>query len=214
MVIRMKANHASVLVGTAALVGFVAAFAADRQMEKSPTEEATMTESPTELASFGAGCFWCTEAVFEQVEGVVSVRSGYQGGELKKPSYKQVCTGDTGHAEVVQVEYDPSRVGYDKLLELFWKMHDPTTLNRQGADVGTQYRSVIFYHSDAQREAAERSLKAMNASGAFASPIVTQIEPAPEFYEAEAYHQDYYRKNPHAPYSRYISSKLKKLDMK
>jgi peptide-methionine (S)-S-oxide reductase len=151
--------------------------------------------------------------MFEKLEGVISVRSGYQGGALKKPTYKQVCSGDTGHAEVVQVEYDPARVSYDQLLDLFWKMHDPTTLNRQGADVGTQYRSVIFYHTEAQREAAQRSLKALAASGVFDRPIVTEIKPAPAFYEAEGYHQDYYRKNPDAPYSRYIRGKLKKLDM-
>lgn len=172
-----------------------------------------MAGDSTELASFGAGCFWCTEALFEKLEGVVSVRSGYQGGELKKPSYKQICTGNTGHAEVVQVEYDPARVGYDQLLDLFWKMHDPTTLNRQGADVGTQYRSVIFYHTDAQREAAERSLKAVDASGKFDQPIVTEIKPAPEFYVAEEYHQDYIRRNPGAPYARMVEGKLKKLDM-
>ena len=172
-----------------------------------------MAGDPTELASFGAGCFWCTEALFEKLEGVLSVRSGYQGGELKKPSYRQVCSGNTGHAEVVQVEYDPARVGYDQLLDLFWKMHDPTTLNRQGADVGTQYRSVIFYHNEAQRAAAEKSLKAMDASGTFDQPIVTEIKPAPAFYVAEDYHQDYVTKNPNAPYARMTREKLKKLDM-
>lgn len=173
-----------------------------------------MTDRSTEFASFGAGCFWCSEAMFENLDGVVDVLSGYQGGALKKPTYKQVCRGDTGHAEVVRVEYDPARVTYDQLLDQFWKMHDPTTLNRQGADVGTQYRSVIFYHDEAQRAAAEKSLKALNASGTFGRPVVTEIKSAPEFYEAEGYHQDYYRNNPDAPYSRMIRGKLKKLEMK
>ena len=201
-------------MAAAALAGLVTACAADESTTNTPTREKTMTHGPTEYATFGAGCFWCTEAMFENLDGVVDVLSGYQGGELRKPSYEQVCRGDTGHAEVVRVEYDPAQVTYDQLLDLFWKMHDPTTLNRQGADVGTQYRSVIFYHDEAQREAAERSLKAMDASGTFDRPIVTQIQPASDFYQAEGYHQDYYRNNPHAPYSRMISSKLKKLDMK
>jgi peptide-methionine (S)-S-oxide reductase len=195
----------------------VFAFAADNR-DAPPTdatlENRPMTDHPTKYATFGAGCFWCSEAMFENLDGVISVLSGYQGGELKKPTYKQVCRGDTGHAEVVRVEYDPTRVTYDELLDLFWKMHDPTTLNRQGADVGTQYRSIIFYHDEDQKAAAEKSLKAMDASGTFKNPIVTQIQSASDFYEAEAYHQDYYRNNPDAPYSRYIQSKLKKLDMK
>ena len=169
----------------------------------------------TEYATFGAGCFWCVEAVFERLPGVISVVSGYQGGETEKPSYDQVCRGDTGHAEVVRVEYDPLRVSFDKLLEVFWDAHDPTQLNRQGADVGTQYRSVIFYHNEEQRTKAEAAKAAVSASGKFSRPVVTQITSADAFYEAEGYHQDYFRNNPSAPYSQYvIRDKLKKLGFK
>jgi len=167
------------------------------------------------VATFGGGCFWCVEAVFENIDGVYSVVSGYQGGDMKRPTYEQVSRGDSGHAEVVRIEYDPARVTYEKLLELFWSAHDPTQLNRQGADVGTQYRSVIFYHSDEQKEAAEKSKAALSQSGKHSKPVVTQIAPAGDFYEAESYHQDYFRKNPNAPYSQYvIRDKLKKLGLK
>jgi methionine-S-sulfoxide reductase len=167
-----------------------------------------------ELATFGAGCFWCVEAVLEQLDGVKNVASGYMGGRVENPTYEQVCSNTTGHAEVVQVTFDPERISYEKLLEYFWKLHDPTTLNRQGNDVGTQYRSVIFYHSESQREAAERSKKAMDASGTFGSPIVTEITKASTFYPAEKYHQDYYRLNKQKPYCQYvITPKLKKLGM-
>ena len=170
---------------------------------------------PVDVATFGAGCFWCVEAVFERLDGVYSVVSGYKGGKIKNPTYQQVCRGDTGHAEVVRIEYDPARITYDKLLDVFWEAHDPTQLNRQGADVGTQYRSVIFYHSDEQREKAEASKAAADKSGKFKKPIVTQIAPAEEFYAAEGYHQDYFRNNPTAPYSQYvIRDKLKKLGLK
>jgi len=187
--------------------------------------EVSMSESPdmkttpenagrTETATFGAGCFWCTEAVFQRMEGVIKVTSGYAGGQMKNPTYRQVCTGETGHAEVTQVEYDPSKVSYQELLDLFWQMHDPTTLNRQGADEGTQYRSVIFYHSDEQRRLAEESKQKMDESGKFRDPIVTEISPAPEFYAAEEYHQDYYEQNRRAPYCMFvIHPKLKKLGM-
>ncbi len=169
----------------------------------------------TDVATFGAGCFWCVEAVFERLPGVISVISGYQGGETAKPSYEQVCRGDTGHAEVVRIVYDPLLVTYDKLLEVFWDAHDPTQLNRQGADVGTQYRSVIFYSDEIQREKAEAAKAAVSASGKFTRPVVTQIVPASEFFEAEGYHQDYFRNNPTAPYSQYvIRDKLKKLGLK
>lgn len=165
-------------------------------------------------ATFGAGCFWCTEAVFERIEGVKSVISGYSGGHTKDPTYKEVCTGDTGHAEVVRIEYDPDKVSYEELLYWFWQMHDPTTLNRQGADIGTQYRSVIFYHSEEQKKAAEKSKAVPRASGKYKTPIVTQIVPATEFYKAEDYHQEYFSKNVDAPYCRFvIQPKLKKLGM-
>lgn len=165
-----------------------------------------------ESATFGAGCFWCTEAFFERLDGVISVTSGYEGGDTPRPTYQQVCSGDTGHAEVVEVRYDPAKVSYEKLLEVFWNSHDPTTMNRQGADVGTQYRSAIFFHTEDQRAAAEASKKALETSGKYKNPIVTQILSASEFYEAEAYHQDYFRNNPLAPYSQYIRRKIEKTD--
>ena len=163
-----------------------------------------------ETATFGAGCFWCTEAAFESLDGVKSVAVGYMGGKLRDPTYKQVCSGRTGHAEVAQLEYDPRKISYDDILQVFWKVHDPTSLNRQGADSGTQYRSAIFYHSDEQRQAAERS-KA-KAQKKFRKRIVTEIVPAADFYVAENYHQDYYQNNRNAPYCRMIiAPKLRKL---
>jgi peptide-methionine (S)-S-oxide reductase len=167
-----------------------------------------------ETATFGAGCFWCVEAVLEQLEGVLDVRSGYMGGTVKKPTYRQVCLGTTGHAEVVQVDFDPEKISFEKLLEYFWKLHDPTTLNRQGADVGTQYRSAIFYHSAAQKEAALKSKRLLEEAGAYADPIVTEITEASEFYVAEDYHQDFYRLNREYPYCRaVIVPKLDKLGL-
>ena len=163
-------------------------------------------------ATFGSGCFWCTEAVFERVEGVVNVVSGYSGGDKKNPSYRQVISGKTGHAEVCRIEYDPDVVTYAALLDVFWKSHDPTTLNRQGADVGTQYRSLILYSDEDQRQVAEASRAAQDASGDFRRPLVTQVQPLTEFYPAEDYHQDYFRKNPNAAYCTFvIKPKLKKL---
>ena len=148
----------------------------------------------TEKATFGAGCFWGVEATFRQQKGVVSAAVGYAGGATENPTYEDVCTDETGHAEVVQVEFDPTQISYERLLDVFWQNHDPTTLNRQGPDVGTQYRSVIFYHSAEQRSAAEASKAKWNASGHFRRPIVTQIEPAPKFFRAEEYHQQYLEK--------------------
>jgi len=168
--------------------------------------------SQREQATFGAGCFWCVEAVFERLDGVKSVVAGYAGGNTPNPSYEEVCAGNTGHAEVAQITYDPAVISYESLLEWFWKSHDPTTLNRQGADAGTQYRSVVFYHDDKQKAAAERSKSA--AQSMFSDPIVTQIQPLPKFYEAENYHQDYYKHNPNAPYCLFvIRPKLKKLKL-
>jgi len=165
-----------------------------------------------ETATFGAGCFWCVEAVFEQLDGVKSVEAGYAGGTIANPSYEQVCSGKTGHAEVAHITYNPAKVTFEQLLDLFWKSHDPTTLNRQGADTGTQYRSAIFYNNENQRKAAEESKN--RAATLFADPIVTQIVPLTQFYPAENYHQDYYRNNPHAPYCMFvIKPKLKKLNM-
>lgn len=150
---------------------------------------------PTQLATFGAGCFWGVEQAFRQVPGVVNAAVGYCGGTVENPTYEQVCTDRTGHAEVVQVEFDPAQTKYDQLLEVFWNSHDPTQLNRQGPDYGKQYRSVIFYHDDAQRQAAEASKQALEQSGKFRRPIVTQIEPAKPFYRAEEYHQQYLAKH-------------------
>lgn len=167
------------------------------------------TTSPTparqlEMATFGSGCFWCTEAVFEQLKGVVSVESGYSGGTVKNPTYKQVCTGLTGHAECVRIVFDPKVISYAELLEVFWQSHDPTTPNQQGADVGTQYRSVIFYHNEQQRQLAETYKKKLDDARVFQAPIVTQIVPAAEFYRAEDYHQNYYKLNRQAPYCQMV----------
>jgi peptide-methionine (S)-S-oxide reductase len=162
----------------------------------------TNTPSRTATAVFGGGCFWCMEALFETIPGVLSVTSGYAGGHVPHPTYKQVCSGTTGHAEVIQVVYDPARIRYEDLLEAFWEAHDPTTLNRQGNDVGPQYRSIILYADESQRQAAERS-KA-RAAKRFSRPIVTEIVPLDRFYPAEAYHQDYFRKNPTEAYCQLV----------
>ncbi|WP_353663247.1 peptide-methionine (S)-S-oxide reductase MsrA [Hydrogenimonas sp. SS33] len=159
-------------------------------------------EPKYEKATLGGGCFWCLEAVYEEVKGVKDVVSGYAGGHVENPDYRQVCTGTTGHAEVVQITYDPSVVSYEALLDIFWNIHDPTTLNRQGADVGTQYRSVIFTHNDEQRKIAERSKE--EAQKRFHAPIVTEIVPLQKFWPAEDYHQDYFRNNPHQGYCRAV----------
>ena len=172
----------------------------------------TVNQNKVETATFGAGCFWCVEAVFQQLEGVQSVTSGYSGGEVKNPSYKEVTTGKTGHAEAVQIKYDPAVIGYRELLEVFWKTHDPTTLNRQGPDIGPQYRSVIFYHNEEQKRIAEKSKNEMDRSGYFSDPIVTEMEPYKNFYVAEDYHQDFYRNNPNQPYCRvHIDPKIEKV---
>ncbi len=164
----------------------------------------------TESIVLGAGCFWCVEAVFQRIDGVVSVMPGYAGGHVANPTYKQVCTGGTGHAEVARVEFDPARVPLTRIFEVFWHAHDPTTLNRQGADTGTQYRSAIFCANDGQRQAAEASKRAAQAG--FADPIVTEIVPLSMFYPAEDYHRDYYNQNRGQPYCQYvIAPKLKKL---
>ncbi len=160
--------------------------------------------SALDTATFGAGCFWCVEAVFSEMKGVVSVTSGYAGGHVADPSYKLVCTGTTGHAEVARIVFDPKVVTFDELLEVFWQTHDPTTLNRQGADVGTQYRSVIFYHNEEQRAKAEHYKAELDRSGAFQAPIVTEISPLPTFYPAEDYHQNYYAENPEQGYCQYV----------
>lgn len=155
-------------------------------------------------ATFGSGCFWCTEAVFQDVAGVDSVVSGYSGGKIANPTYREVCSERTGHAEVVQITYDPDTITYDELLEIFWKTHDPTTLNRQGNDVGTQYRSVVYYHDDEQKELAESYKDKLNASGAYSDPVVTEISPLDKFYPAEDYHQNYYKNNPGQGYCSFV----------
>lgn len=163
-----------------------------------------------ETATLGAGCFWCVEAVFQELKGVTKVESGYSGGHLEDPSYRAICTGTTGHAEVCQIHFDPKLISYSEILEVFWTTHDPTTLNRQGADVGTQYRSVIFYHSPEQKEIAEKS-KSTVATEIWDNPIVTEISPVQKFYKAEDYHQDYFNGNGDQPYCQIvIAPKLKK----
>ena len=172
----------------------------------------TAAENLGEMATFGAGCFWCTEAIFQHLEGVKSALPGYSGGNVEDPTYDEVCSGQTGHAEVVQITYDADVISYEELLEVFWQTHDPTTLNRQGNDTGTQYRSVIFYHSERQRELAEHCKEKLKRSGAFANPIVTQISPYSEFYSAEDYHHDYYIRNSQKPYCTFvIGPKLEQL---
>jgi peptide-methionine (S)-S-oxide reductase len=157
-----------------------------------------------EVATLGGGCFWCLEAVFEQLEGVEEVVSGYSGGTMPNPSYKQVCTGRTSHAEVVQVTFDPQVIPFRQLLEVFFDVHDPTTLNRQGADVGPQYRSVIFYHDHRQEEIAKQVIQELDEEGPWENPIVTEVAPLEAFYEAEDYHQEYFRENPQQPYCRAV----------
>lgn len=163
-----------------------------------------LEERNMELATFGSGCFWCTEAVFQRLKGVEKVVSGYAGGHVVNPTYMQVCGGNTGHAEVVQVTYDPDVVSYEALLEVFWKTHDPTTVDQQGNDFGPQYRSVIFYHNDEQKRLAEEYKKKLDAAGVWDRPIVTEITPYTSFFKAEAYHQDYYNQNPNQGYCAFI----------
>jgi peptide-methionine (S)-S-oxide reductase len=176
-------------------------FAANAQKQAaaniSPSNKETINMDTVTLntATFGTGCFWCTEAIFQQVEGVVKVTSGYSGGQVDNPTYKQICTGTTGHAECLNILYNPSIISFDELLEIFWQVHDPTTLNRQGADVGTQYRSVVFYHNEAQMATAQKYKQELDASGAYSNPIVTTLEAFTKFYPAEDYHQNYYNDN-------------------
>lgn len=172
--------------------------------------ELSKSTNATELATYGGGCFWCVEAIFQRLDGVKSVVSGYAGGKTENPTYKEICGGDTGHAEVIQIEYDPKKISYAQLLDVFWQAHDPTTLNRQGADRGTQYRSIILYHDERQKQVAESAKKA--AAGQFRDPIVTEIVPLTKFYKAEGYHQNYYNDNKNAPYCQFvIRPKLDKL---
>jgi peptide-methionine (S)-S-oxide reductase len=172
--------------------------------KQNKTFDQTQVTDNMEQATFGAGCFWCVEAVFERLQGVISVESGYAGGKVKNPTYKEVCSGLTGHAEVARIVFDPAIVSYAELLEVFWATHDPTTLNRQGNDVGTQYRSVIFYHNEDQKEIAETSKAAAQESGLWEGTFVTEISPLPVYYPAEEYHQDYFNLNPNQSYCTYV----------
>jgi len=165
----------------------------------------TSNTGNTDTATLANGCFWCTEAIFEQLDGVISAVSGYTGGQTENPSYKEVCTGETGHAEALQIVYDPAKISFDELLEVFWETHDPTTLNRQGNDVGTQYRSGVFYHNAEQKEKAEKYKTELDKSGAFDKPIVTEITPFTKFYPAENYHQQYFENNENTnPYCKIV----------
>jgi len=180
--------------------------------EQKNIENMLITEKKNQdVATFGAGCFWCVEAIFQDLKGVTDVVSGYSGGQVKNPTYAEVCTGNTGHAEVCQIHFDPQIISYKELLNVFWRTHDPTTLNRQGADVGTQYRSVIFYHNEEQRKLAEESKRETDRSGLYKKPLVTEITAFEQFYPAEEYHQDYFNQNPNQPYCQFnIDPKVKK----
>jgi peptide-methionine (S)-S-oxide reductase len=183
---------------------FFTACAQKQATKQSASMDNNVNSGNIDTATFGAGCFWCVEAVFQQMEGVVKVESGYSGGHVKNPSYREVCNGTTGHAEVCQITYDKSKVSFKDLLEVFWKTHDPTTLNQQGNDHGTQYRSAIFYHNDEQKQLAEKYKAELNKSGAWENPVVTEIAPYSVFYKAEDYHQDYFNLNGSEPYCRFV----------
>lgn len=200
-----------IFTGTLISIGTLFSCAQTQNAEKNMTTNinpaASVSDASsvnTDTATFGTGCFWCTEAIFQQLDGVLKVTSGYSGGHVAKPSYNQVTTGTTGHAEVVQIVYDPQKLSFDELLEVFWQTHDPTTLNRQGNDEGPQYRSVVFYHNAEQKQKAEKYKAELDKSGAWDNPIVTEISPYKEFYVAENYHQDYYNNNGSAPYCYYV----------
>jgi peptide-methionine (S)-S-oxide reductase len=187
------------------LFGAFSSCAQSSNEKKIPQPSQTKSNSKTmDTATFGAGCFWCVEAQFQYLEGVVSVTSGFSGGHVKNPAYREVCNGTTGHAEVCQVVFDPQKISYDELLYAFWQSHDPTQLNRQGNDEGTQYRSVIFYHNPTQKMLAEKYKKDLDASGAWKEPIVTEISPFTVFYKAEDYHQNYFNSNGDAPYCQFV----------
>ena len=193
---------------------FLTACAQQKSKKQIPSTPVSKSKNMhTEIITLGNGCFWCTEAIFQQVNGVTKVTSGYSGGHVENPTYEEVCEKTTGHAEVLQVEFDTTQVTIDEILEIFWQTHDPTTLNRQGNDVGPQYRSVVFYHNEHQKERAEFFKKKLDESGAFSNPIVTAIEPYTNFYVAENYHQDYYKRNGNQPYCYFvIRPKLEKFE--
>ncbi len=207
-------NRGMALGASALLVLAVSVFAFHQtRNEEEGKKNMGVFSGRTEKATFGGGCFWCIEAVFSRYDGVLSAISGYAGGSVANPTYKQVCTGSTGHAEVVQIEFDPAVITYEQMLDIFWQAHDPTTLNRQGNDAGTQYRSIILYHDEKQKAIAEKSRAAIAKD--FSDPIVTELKPLTTFYRAEESHQDYYDNNKSAPYCRFvISPKLEKLKLK
>jgi peptide-methionine (S)-S-oxide reductase len=176
----------------------------DTSIKKETQMAEDLVTANIDTATFGAGCFWCVEAAFLSVKGVISVRSGYSGGQVKNPTYKEVCSGLTGHAEVAQIVYDTTVLTYEELLQMFWKVHDPTQLNRQGNDIGTQYRSVIFYHNDQQKDKAVYYKKALNDSAAYSQPVVTEIAPFDVFYPAEDYHTNYYQLHPEEQYCKLV----------
>ncbi len=188
-------------------------FTATSPVSGAQNQTMTQTNEPVAVATLGGGCFWCTEAIYKMLPGVKSIVSGYAGGKVENPTYQQVCTGASGHAEVIQISYDPSRISYETILKTFWEVHDPTTLNQQGADIGTQYRSVIMFHDAAQKAIAEKSK--IEAQKQFTRPIVTEIVPFDKFYAAEGYHQDYYKNNPMQGYCRaVIRPKVEKFEKK
>jgi methionine-S-sulfoxide reductase len=190
-------NRATILETTA--------MAADNSTDsKKPAASTPASNAKLEAATFGEGCFWCSEAVYQRLRGVKSVVSGYSGGQVDKPTYEQVCSGRTGHAEVIQVTFDPAQISFDELLKVFWQTHDPTTPNQQGHDVGTQYRSAVFYHSEDQHRVAEAYKKQLDKSGTFKNPIVTEITPIKNFFPAEKYHQDYFNLNPNQQYCQFV----------
>jgi peptide-methionine (S)-S-oxide reductase len=185
---------------------------AETNKQTKPTSKKSMNTN-LDTATFGGGCYWCVEAIYQQLNGVISVASGFSGGQRDNPTYEQVCSGASGHAEVIQIVYDPSIISFDELLEVFWTVHDPTTLNRQGADVGTQYRSVIFYHNEEQKRTAELYKKKLNDEGAFPNPVVTEISAFTKFFKGPDYHQNYYNENSNQPYcSIVIKPKLDKFE--
>lgn len=205
--IRFKENLFYFLMIVLSFIGCTA----ESQNNVMRTNGKEMNVAGLDTATFGAGCFWCVEAIYQQLKGVVSVTSGYSGGHVKNPAYREVCNGTTGHAEVCHIVFDPDVISYDELLEVFFLIHDPTTLNRQGNDVGTQYRSVIFYHNEHQKELAEDYKKMVDDMGVYKSPVVTEITQFTAFYMAEDYHQEYYEMNKEAPYCSYtITPKLNK----
>ena len=197
------ASRISFFLFTFLLVG-ISCHSNENKPEKSMNTSENIVPGNTDTATFGAGCFWCVEAVFKELKGVISVSPGYAGGSIKNPSYREVCMGTTGHAEICQIIYDPAIIKFEDLLEVFWQTHDPTTLNRQANDVGTQYRSAVFYHNAKQKETAEFYKKKLNESGAFNAPIVTEITAFSAYYPAEDYHKDYYSKNPDQPYCTFV----------